>query len=97
MVHHIVLWNLKEELNEQERKDAAKTVKEKLEAVKHQVEGVISLEVVINELSSSNADIGLISCFESVEALEAYQQHPAHKQAGAYVGSVTCNRKCLDY
>lgn len=97
MVHHIVLWNLKEELSEQEKKEAAFAVKEKLEAVKHEVEGVISLEVVINELPSSNADIGLISAFESVEALNAYQQHPAHKLAGAYVGSVTCARKCLDY
>lgn len=97
MVHHIVLWNLKEELDEKERKEAAAAIKEKLEAVKNEVEGVISLEVVINELPSSNADIGLISAFASVEALNAYQEHPAHKQAGAYVKSMTCNRKCLDY
>lgn len=97
MVHHIVLWNLKEELNEQERKEAAAAVKEKLEAVKDKVEGVVSLEVVINELSSSNKDIGLISAFESAEALNAYQTHPAHVEASAYVKSVTCNRSCLDY
>ena len=97
MVHHIVLWNLKEELSEQEKKEAAATIKEKLEAVKDQVEGVISLKVEINELASSNKDIGLISIFESIEALNAYQKHPAHVQAGAYVGSVTCGRTCLDY
>ena len=97
MVHHIVLWNLREDLNEQERKEAATAIKEKLEAVKDKVDGVISLEVVINELSSSNKDIGLISAFESVEALNAYQTHPAHVEASAYVKSVTCNRSCLDY
>lgn len=97
MVRHIVLWNLKEELSEQEKKEAAATIKEKLEAVKDEVEGVISLNVEINELPSSNKDIGLISTFESVEALNAYQKHPAHVQAGAYVGSVTYNRTCLDY
>ena len=97
MVHHIVLWNLREDLSEQERKEAAAAVKEKLEAVKDKVDGVISLEVVINELSSSNKDIGLISSFESVEALNAYQTHPAHVEASAYVKSVTCNRSCLDY
>lgn len=97
MVHHIVLWNLKEELSEQEKKEAAATIKEKLEAVKDQVEGVISLKVEINELASSNKDIGLISVFESIEALNAYQKHPAHVQAGAYVGSVTYGRTCLDY
>lgn len=97
MVHHIVLWNLKEELSEQEKKEAAAAIKEKLEAVKEQVEGVVSLQVEINGLASSNKDIGLISVFESVEALNAYQKHPAHVQAGAYVGSVTCARTCLDY
>ncbi len=97
MVHHIVLWNLKEELSEQEKREAASNIKEKLEAVKEQVEGVVSLKVEINELPSSNKDIGLISVFESVEALNAYQKHPAHVQAGAYVGSVTCGRTCLDY
>lgn len=97
MVHHIVLWNLKEELSEQEKKEAAANIKEKLETVGKQVDGVVSLKVEINELPSSNKDIGLISVFESVEALNAYQKHPAHVQAGAYVGSVTCGRTCLDY
>lgn len=97
MVHHIVLWNLKEELSGKEKEEAAKTIKEKLEAVKNEVEGVISLEVVINELSSSNKDIGLISAFDSVEALNNYQTHPAHVAAASYVKSVTCGRACLDY
>ncbi len=97
MVHHIVLWNLKEELNSREKKEAAALIKEKLEAVKKDVEGVISLHVEINGLASSNKDVGLISVFESAEALEAYQKHPAHLQAAAYVGSVTYARTCLDY
>lgn len=97
MVHHIVLWNLKEELDEQEKAAAAAAMKEKLEAVKQEVDGVISLEVVINEMDSSNKEVGLISVFESEEALEAYQKHPAHVQAGSYIRSVTCGRSCLDY
>lgn len=97
MVHHIVLWNLKEELSSREKKEAAAAIKEKLEAVKDQVEGVVSLRVEMDGLPSGNKDIGLISEFESVEALEAYQKHPAHLQAGAYVGSVTYGRTCLDY
>ncbi len=97
MVHHIVLWNLKEELSAQEKEEAAGRIKEKLEAVKNEVEGVVSLKVEIHGLPSGNKDIGLISVFESEEALNAYQKHPAHVQAGAYVGSVTYGRTCLDY
>lgn len=97
MVHHIVLWDLKEELSGSEKELAARTIKEKLEAVKDKIEGVVSLEVVIDGLSSSNKDLGLISVFESEEALNAYQVHPAHIEAATYVRSMTCNRICFDY
>ncbi len=97
MVHHIVLWNLKNSLNEQEKKEAALEIKKRLEAVALQVEGVISLKVEINDMPSSNKDIALISCFETEEALQAYQISPAHKEAAGYVGSVTEGRSCFDY
>ena len=61
------------------------------------VDGAISIKVVANELDSSNRDIALISKFETVEALKAYQVHPAHVEAGKFVRSVTCNRSCLDF
>lgn len=97
MVHHIVLWNLKESLNAAEKKEAALEIKKRLEAVAEQVEGVISLKVEINEMDSSNKDIALISCFETQEALQAYQVSPAHKEAAGYVGSMTEKRSCFDY
>lgn len=97
MVHHIVMWNLNDSLSTDEKKEAALEIKTRLEAVASQVEGVISLTVEINEMSSSNKDIALISCFESEEALQAYQVSPAHKEAAGYVGSVTNGRSCFDY
>lgn len=97
MVHHIVLWDWKEDLGEQEKKEAAVKIREKLESVKNQAEGVVSLEVITNGLSSSNKDIGLVSVFESEKALNAYQTHPAHVEAGNYIKSVTAGRTCLDY
>lgn len=97
MVHHIVLWNLNEELSQTEKKEAALRIKKELEAVKEQVPGVISLQVVTDILASGNKDIGLISAFESEDALNAYQKHPAHVAAASYVGSVTNGRVCLDY
>lgn len=97
MVNHIVLWNLKEELNETERKEAAMQIKQRLEGIKETVSGIVSLELVINEASSSNKDIALISKFESWEDLQNYQISPAHVEAGKYVGSVTCQRSCFDY
>ena len=97
MVNHIVLWNFKPELTKEEREAAGAQIHENLIAVKEQVSGVISLQIVVNELDSSNKDIGLISSFESVEALNAYQVHPAHVKAGSYIRQVTYDRVCLDY
>lgn len=97
MIHHIVLWNLQEELSDTEKREAALRIKKELEAVKEQAFGIVSLQVVTDGLASGNKDIALVSVFENEEALKAYQVHPAHVAAAAYVGSVTAGRVCFDY
>lgn len=97
MVNHIVCWNFKEELSKEERIVAGNTIKEKLEAIKNCVSGAVSIKVKINQMESSTKDIALISCFESVEALNAYQVSPEHVEAAKYIKSVVCDRVCFDY
>lgn len=97
MVNHIVCWNFKEELSKEERIVAGNTIKEKLEAIKDAVDGVISIQVKINEMASSTRDIALISSFETEQALNAYQVSKEHVEAGKYIKSVVCDRVCFDY
>ena len=97
MVNHYVFWNLNETMTAEEKVEAGQKIKEKLEAVGKLVPGVVSLEVRINELDSSNRDVALLSSFESVEALGAYQVHPEHVNASSYIKTVTCNRTCFDF
>lgn len=97
MVKHIVLWNFVETMTAEEKKEAGMKMKSILEPLKDVIPGVISLQVVLNELDSSNRDIALIGEYESVEALNNYTVHPAHVEAGKFVRSVTCNRACLDF
>lgn len=97
MVKHIVMWNFLESMSQEEKKEAGAKMKELLEPIGALVDGAISIRVVVNELDSSNRDVALLSTFETVEALKAYQVHPAHVEAGKFVRSVTCNRSCLDY
>lgn len=97
MVKHIVMWNFIEELNEEQKNEAIEIIRHNLEVVKACAGGVVELEVLKNELPSSNKDIALISLFESVEALNAYQIHPEHVKAASYIKTVTCNRVCFDY
>lgn len=97
MVKHIVLWNFKEGMTEEEKTDAAARMKSELEAIKPLVDGAVEIQVIKNEMASSNRDIALISTFETEEALKTYQEHPAHVEAGKFVRSVAENRACLDY
>lgn len=97
MVKHIVLWNFLEAFSEEEKKEAAEKMKSLLEPIKELVPGAVEIEVLSNQIPSSNRDVALISTFETVEALETYQKHPAHVEAGKYVRSVTCDRACMDY
>ena len=97
MVRHIVLWSFAEGLSEAERAAAGERMKALLEPIKELVPGALEIRVVINDFVSSNRDIALISSFETEDALAAYQNHPAHVEAGKYVRSVTCNRSCMDY
>lgn len=97
MVKHIVLWNFKADLTDEEREDAGELVKTTLEALKSQIKGISSLEVKINDMSGSTKDIALISKFTSIDALNAYQVHPLHVEAGKYIKAVTQDRECFDY
>ncbi len=95
MVHHIVMWNVKDEV--EDKLGAMQHVKELLEALHDEVPGILSISVTINEMESSNRDIALISSFETKEALQAYQVSDGHVAAGKYVRSVLTDRACLDY
>lgn len=98
MMHHVILWKLKETLSAEEKKEIAKGIKENLENLVGKVPGLTSLKIVINEMESSNADVMLDSVLESAEALKGYQKHPDHVHAAnTYVRPFTEVRMCMDY
>ena len=71
MVKHIVLWNFVAELSDAEKTAAGNKMKELLEPIKELVPGTVEIQVISNQLSSSNRDIALVSTFETVEAPES--------------------------
>ncbi len=90
MVQHIVLWNLRDDVDKEE---AAANMKQKLEALVGQVPGLLEAHVV---RSFGGYDVALVSRHESREALAVYQQHPAHLQVKTYVHSVIAERVFCD-
>ena len=99
MVKHIILWRLRSELSDAEKREKALAIKQGLEGLKGQVPGLLDIHVQIDgRLESSNADIMLDSTLESVEALKGYAVHPAHVAvANGVVRPNTELRTCLDY
>ena len=97
MVRHIVAWNYKEELSEQERLLTGERVKESLEAICPLVEGAVSIHVELTPLSSGNRSVILSALFQNEEALSAYQAHPKHQEAGVLIRSVLVDRACADF
>ena len=72
MVKHIILFQLKDELTENEKLVAKKEMKEGLEALVGKVPGLLEMHVQIEGLPSSNAEVMLYSVLESAEALKVY-------------------------
>ncbi len=98
MVKHVILWQLKDELSDVEKQSVKIGIKEGLEGLKGQIEGLVEIQVNMNGLASSNADVMLDSTFVDEAALKAYAVHPAHVAvADGKVRPYTKTRMCLDY
>ncbi len=98
MVKHVILWQLKDELDEQQKKEVEKGIKEGLENLAGKIEGLVEIKVYTDGLASSNADVMLWSVFEDENALKNYAVHPRHVEvADTKVRPFTKTRICLDF
>ena len=98
MVKHIILWQLKDELTPELKETVKKEAKESLEGLVGQVPGLLSVQVNIDALETSNADIMLDCTLQDEESLRGYAVHPAHVAvADAKVRPFTKTRICMDY
>lgn len=98
MVRHVILWTLKDEFSDAEKKEIKAGIKEGLEGLKGQVPGLVEIKVYTEGLASSNAEVMLDSTLESEDALKGYAVHPAHVAvADSKVRPFTKTRTCLDF
>lgn len=98
MVKHVILWQLKDELNGDEKQTVKEGIKAGLEGLAGKIPGMIDIKVVINGLDTSTADVMLDSSFESAEDLKNYSVHPEHVAvADGKVRPYTKVRSCLDF
>ena len=97
MIRHIVAWRLKDAAIGNGKAENARLMKDKLEALRGRIPGLLRLDVGLDFSATENsADVVLVSEFESREALAAYQVHPEHKAVGLFVRAVVCERRLID-
>ncbi len=98
MVKHIILWQLKDELTEEEKQTVKAGIKEGLEGLAGKVPGLTEVHVQTQGLTSSNADVMLDTTLADEEALKGYAVHPEHvKVADSKVRPYTKTRVCMDF
>ena len=98
MVKHVILWTLKEEYSDEQKKEIKADIKAGLEGLKGRIPGLVDIQVNIDGLASSNADLMLDSTFEDEASLKGYAVHPEHVAvADGKVRPYTAIRSCLDY
>ena len=98
MIVHIVFWRLHETANGKSRHDNALEIKSRFEALKPLMPGLRRLDVGIDfAATEQSSDVALYTEFDSREALDAYQEHPAHKDAAAFIAQVRSERRVVDY
>ena len=91
MIHHIVLWSLKEPAD-------APRFKDLLDSCARVVPGIEAFEVGIRTPGlEASADVVLVSAFADAAALAAYQSHPHHQTVAAELGRMRKERHVLDY
>ena len=62
------------------------------------IPGLLALKIHANIMhNDNNWDVVLVSEFDSVESLAAYQGHPAHVAAAATPRGLTSDRATVDY
>ena len=98
MVRHVILWQLKEEYNDEEKREIKAGIKEGLEGLVGKLPGLVEVHVHTEGLASSNADLMLDAVLENEEALKGYAVHPEHVAiANSKVRPYTMSRTCLDF
>ena len=93
MIRHIVLFKLKDRSPESVERTASI-----LRAMEGQIPELKSIEVGKDVMHSDRSyDIALVTTFDSLETLAAYNVHPEHQKVIAHMAEVRESSISLDY
>lgn len=96
-IRHVVMWKLASE-DAAERAGQAAEIARLLNGLDGVVPALRAVSAGANVLHPDrNFDVALVADVDTAEDLEAYQVHPAHKEAAGYIASVVASRVAVDF
>lgn len=98
MLHHIVMWKIKDLGAEGDKVSNIAKAKALLDACAQLVPGIERFEVATAQPGLEGTyDLVLNSTFTDRAALAAYQTHPSHVALKPFMRKVVLERQCIDY
>jgi len=99
MIKHVVLFKLKEFENEDQKAIIINKIKNALLSLKNKVDVLRYIEVGNNyQLNTNSFDLCLITHFDSLADMDAYQMHPEHlKVSRELIKPNLVNRAAVDF
>lgn len=96
MIRHLVLFRLRAD-SPDERAEHVAGMRVRLEGLRDVVPGTRSIHVDPDVVGGPNHwDVALVSEFEDRAALDAYQAHPEHRAAIAFMADFVTERSIAD-
>ncbi len=101
-IKHIVMWKFKDQAEGADKATNLIKAKSLLDACSAIVPGIrlfrvaVAPSIPIPSLENTY-DLMLESEFDSVEALDAYQNHPTHLALKPFIGAAREERQCMYY
>jgi len=85
--------------SEIEKQTSASTLADNLKSLSGRIPGLLKLDVHLNTSGTpeSNFDVMLDTEFEDMAALNAYQEHPEHKEVVNKLAVIRKQRAAIDY
>lgn len=98
MLHHIVLWKIKEEHQGVPKSQLIQEFKDQLERLPELISDIEHLQVFVNTEGEGEqvCDLCLLSMHADKEALKRYANHPEHQKVLSFAKNIVVERRVVD-
>lgn len=97
MIQHIVLFRFRPDVTASIREAARNAFKEGIESLPVVIPQIRKIFVGFNTNPAETWDICLTSTFDTMEDVQTYSAHPAHKAIGRELMQHIAERACTDF